>query len=234
MLYRDYRQKEVEAVKEATVGGNADSVNDFLPVACNFGAFQDEIGYHVTSTRMLTDSLCTLSDGSSGIMCWTSCQSVTHLPCGEHVTNNSILMVKNLMRLTISYGYSGTNAACTDIATNEVVDGGHCSSLWGSSACQLTCPSLISVINRDNIGSSQRLEFCRGDGCDMYMGGFVSALMSRSGTLDCLVLYFEGWKLDSRLKFTGACVVVFFSGICVEFLTQYRRILFKKVSYKGC
>ena len=82
--------------------------------------------------------------------------------------------------------------------------------------------------------SSYDVMFCRGSGYDMHMEGFVSVLGTGEGgggevASSCLLLFFAGWKLDSRLKFAAACIFIFAFGVLVEYCTSVRRGLFKKV-----
>ena len=130
-------------------------------------------------------------------------------------------------------------AVCTDVVSNKEVDGGHCSSSAGSAGCQLTCPPPASAdpssSSSSSSGGTAEVEagggFCRGSGYDMFMGGFVSVLAAEQGSFDCLLLFFAGWKLDSRLKFATACAGIFCLGVLIEFCTKVRRDLFKKVHY---
>lgn len=129
--------------------------------------------------------------------------------------------------ISVLFCVLGMDAVCTDLVTGKEVDGGHCASTAGSGSCQLTCPSSQDP---DSSSSSSTEDgdslFCHGGGYDMYMGGFVSALVSGG---DCLLLFFAGWKLDSRLKFAAACICIFGLGVLIEFCTNLRRNLFKKV-----
>jgi hypothetical protein len=62
--YSEFRQKELRTGSE-TWGEEA-----FLASAC------------VGGQRRLTSELCSRTDGSSGVMCWTQCQAVAELSCG--------------------------------------------------------------------------------------------------------------------------------------------------------
>ena len=49
------------------------------------------------------------------------------------------------------------------------------------------------------------MEFCRGMPMTMSMGGFQSALFSKSRRpADCIVFLFTGWKLDRPGKYVAA------------------------------
>lgn len=117
---------------------------------------------------------------------------------------------------------------CTDMETNQEVDGGECLSQGGMSKCQLTCP-LSDTQNSGSTHEGASDSFCRGGGTDMHMGGFTSVLVSNSGSVECLLLFFSEWNLDSGSKFSAACVGVFCLGLLIEFCTRLRRELFKQV-----
>jgi len=188
--YRAYREREIASAKDAA---------EFLPAACMTAQWLGEASAH---KRKLRNSLCTLADGSSGVMCWTQCQPVEKLSCG-------------------------TSAVCRDVVSNEDVDGGECFSQGGMSKCQLVCPEAKSA-DQDSPSGAARSSFCRGGGVDMHMGGFTSALASLDGSAECLCLFFASWKLDTRLKFVMGCVSVFLLGALIEYCTSLRRELFKQ------
>lgn len=136
--------------------------------------------------------------------------------------------------------YTGADAVCTDMASGQEVEGGHCSSSLGSVGCQLACPSnthshtdthaLAGTATNDSPGDTSETSFCQGGGYDMFMGGFSSGWVSA----DCLLLFFSDWTLDTRGKFMSACVGVFSMGLLVEYCTKVRRNLFRKVSCAVC
>ena len=69
---------------------------------------------------------------------------------------------------------------------------------------------------------SPELPFCRSGSfsTDMNMKGFFS---TRQESKPCIILFFEAWELDSRLKFGLGCVGVIFLGIMVEACIAIRR-----------
>lgn len=64
--------------------------------------------------------------------------------------------------------------------------------------------------------------FCSGTGIDMYMNGFQ---VSGKANNNCVILFFESWVLDSRLKFAFGCIGVILLGIGVEGLLCLRRLI---------
>jgi hypothetical protein len=72
--YRDYREMELRLAAEVSA--------DRLPTGC-ISSRWDRFASNGLQKRLLSNELCTRSDGSNGIMCWTQCQSVNELPCGK-------------------------------------------------------------------------------------------------------------------------------------------------------
>eukprot|EP00088_Acartia_fossae_P012261 TRINITY_DN16319_c0_g1_i1.p1 TRINITY_DN16319_c0_g1~~TRINITY_DN16319_c0_g1_i1.p1 ORF type:complete len:651 (-),score=90.21 TRINITY_DN16319_c0_g1_i1:261-2159(-) len=65
--------------------------------------------------------------------------------------------------------------------------------------------------------------FCLpGTGTDMYMNGFQVSGKSNNA---CVILFFESWVLDSRLKFAFGCLGCILLGVVVEGLLCFRRLL---------
>jgi len=65
-------------------------------------------------------------------------------------------------------------------------------------------------------------DFCNG-AMDMLMSGFEAAGVDNSNP--CIILFIKAWTLDSRLKFSFACIGVMLLGILVEFNIFVRRKL---------
>merc|ERR1711915_762590 len=64
--------------------------------------------------------------------------------------------------------------------------------------------------------------FCNGVGTDMYMKGFTTSGDAKDA---CVILLFESWVLDTRIKFSIACIGVIALGIAIEGLLCLRREL---------
>jgi hypothetical protein len=157
----------------------------------------------------------------------------TYLPaaCGMMSSNRLLEMVQNtlcdngngVMCWQQCYPLSdyscGTEAECIDTATGEPVDGTiMCPSSAGMGACEVQCP-----IPKNNTKD----EFCWGVGTDMYMDGFTSIVSEKKGSTACLNLFFKEWTLDTKTKYGFGCVGVFLLGVFVEFLSSFRRTLYK-------
>ena len=63
----------------------------------------------------------------------------------------------------------------------------------------------------------------------MLMGGF--SLMGR--TTACVVLLFQDWVLDTKLKFGLACFGIFAMGFAIEIIIALRRSLAKRINLFG-
>lgn len=101
----------------------------------------------------------------------------------------------------------GMEAACIDIVTNQEIPGDEmCPD--GDGNCKLMCLTYNST------------DYCYGSGVTMEMTGFVTA--PQHGNAPCFNLWFEGWTLDSKAKFVVASFGVFFLGISIQLLTQFR------------
>ena len=84
--------------------------------------------------------------------------------------------------------------------------------------CQWTCkPRKISPNYQTN-------DYCNGK-MDMFMTGFETAGDRKN---PCIILFFEAWTLDSRVKFIFACLGVMTLGICIEGLIYFRRMVSRK------
>lgn len=71
--------------------------------------------------------------------------------------------------------------------------------------------------------------FCYGAGTDMLMGGF----QMMSPETPCVILLFQNWVLDSRLKFGLAGLGVFLMGLSIEAVIALRRMISKKIQVFG-
>jgi hypothetical protein len=118
--YSEFRARELEAASalaseaELFYRGEGGRVRNFLPSACVTGLgsrSHDDAGdgddsptavaampLKYKQKRMLTNALCSRTDGSSGVMCWTICQSVTELQCGM-ICFNCLMWSFELLRL---------------------------------------------------------------------------------------------------------------------------------------
>jgi len=68
-------------------------------------------------------------------------------------------------------------------------------------------------------------KFCNGAGTDMFMQGFQTSGNSKQ---TCVILLFNSWILDTRLKFIFACIGVIILGIGIEAMLMFRRRLQKR------
>lgn len=72
------------------------------------------------------------------------------------------------------------------------------------------------------MNNTQQSAFCAGTGVSMYMSGFQS---SGSNSVECIVLLFGSWSLDSALKLGFAWVGVFLLAVAVQYLINFRGLL---------
>ncbi|TRY75846.1 hypothetical protein TCAL_04958 [Tigriopus californicus] len=85
--------------------------------------------------------------------------------------------------------------------------------------CHWTCADeVLDPSNPEPSGA-----FCRGK-TDMLMLGFE--VSGRGGF--CIILFFDAWTLDTRLKFALGCVGVALMGIAIELLIMVRRRIQKR------
>lgn len=91
VAYREFRARELAVAS----GGGRWGAEDGLPSACGSSSrpmlSSEAPREHV---RMLASSLCSRADGSSGVMCWTQCQAVEDLPCGECTSGENVVDVR--------------------------------------------------------------------------------------------------------------------------------------------
>lgn len=139
MTFKNYREKEnqylhrkLSSHSESTHSYHDDEASNFIPLACE--------GVSV----LTTNTLC-MVNGNPGVFCWSSCQDVSALPCGQQ-------------------------ALCIDTVTGNEVDGEKmCTSSAGMKYCELQCPTVPPPAYN---GSSEG--FCIGAGVTMFMDGFHS------------------------------------------------------------
>lgn len=84
-------------------------------------------------------------------------------------------------------------------------------------SCHWTCVDDLITEPPDGLPNDA---FCRGK-TDMLMLGFE--VSGRGGF--CIILFFDAWTLDSRLKFIFGCVGVAFMGVAIECLIMIRRLI---------
>ena len=123
MTYETYRDLEIQ--------GERGQVNVVLPAACQrsypypyshnpaapaSSSQSSPASSHSPYSLKVSNDLCKMPDGSTGVTCWMQCYTVNDLPCG-------------------------TNAVCVDTVTGLEVDGtDHCPES-NKLACQLECPA---------------------------------------------------------------------------------------------
>jgi hypothetical protein len=113
------------------------------------------------------------------------------------------------------YSLSALNLSCSDpvcvdtITDTEADPNEMCPS--GVANCKLMC-GFYSLPNKTG--------FCSGAGQSMDMKGFVST--ATTSDPPCFNLLFTDFTLSSETKFAAGCIGVFFLGITIQLLTQYR------------
>jgi len=132
---------------------------------------------------------------SNEVLCWMQCMDASSMSCG-----------------------AGTSIACYDEGSHEVVEGDiMCPT--GTENCDLQC-----VANSELLDPVKHTGFCYGVGTDMYMDGFTSYVNNDETPL-CLNLLFTDWTLNTKTKFTFACIGIILLGIFTELLGLLRRLI---------
>ena len=133
----------------------------------------------------------------------------------------------------------GAIAVCWDHEESR-----HCPLDVHTTACRAECPvdGAVSsgVIVADGSGSKGKIRFCKSK-TTMYMDGFQWSSGKRkaqdgSGDMppDCVVLFFQSWVLDSRLKFVIAVIGVFLLSCCLEGIVVIRKRVTQRIGVCGC
>lgn len=81
------------------------------------------------------------------------------------------------------------------------------------STCHWSCPAPPP---------SPEAPFCNGYGTDMYMNGFQASGKSKN---PCVILLFESWVLNTRIKFMFGCIGVIVLGVVIEYMLCARRMI---------
>ncbi len=217
MTYSEYRK--LQAMSSAKQDGTEliQSSRNYLPLACghhhspvngssNSNNNKDGIGNGDSSVSydnyLVTNTLCTDSNGKTGVMCWQRCMSVSDLSCG-------------------------TSAECYDPIADEIVPGTSMCPESDMSVCYLKCFDTNSNYKSMNMDTDSN-DYCSGNGVSMFMDGFHAIGTERKGSTACVNILFKEWTLDNETKFAFGCLGVLLLGIFIQFLTKLRFDVNKK------
>ena len=116
------------------------------------------------------------------------------------------------------------NDTCPSVSESQCInkDTEPCFDDSMDSTCHWQCRPEPSTTQKPNTTDIPEIPFCRSGSfsTDMNMKGFFS---TRQELKPCIILFFEAWELDSRLKFGFGCIGVIFLGIMVEACIAIRR-----------
>lgn len=132
-------------------------------------------------------------NGEPGVYCWTQCQSVSDLSCGQE-------------------------AQCVYDSTGEIIEDGKTTHCMGDSGitCHLQC------VEEPTNTTTSSSDYCYGSGTTMSMTGFFSLATDKKGSTPCVNLLFEEWTLDDETKFAFGCLGVVLLGVFIQYLTLLR------------
>jgi len=133
--------------------------------------------------------------------CWLQCMDASSFSCG---TDEMVM--------------------CVD-PSDAAVD---CNDGTHHHGCELQCSSSSghdhgATTDNSTTSSDSANDFCSGSGVSMYMMGFDTFIEWEDENPECVNLWFESWTLNSRGKFSVACLGIFSFGIAVEGLRYVQK-----------